>query len=75
MGTKHFTAVRKRHNHKYYYSTSKNELQEVFGILFFFYFMNKIILSISYILNIAISQKVCYTVITTKEVQSNGKLS
>ena len=64
-----------RHNHKYYYITSLNELQYVFGNLTFFYLMNKNILSTSFILDIAIYGKVCYTVITTEEVQSNGKVN
>ena len=63
-----------RHNHKYYYSTFKNELQELFGILLYFYLLNKNILVTSCILNIAIRGKVCYTVIATEEVQSNGKV-
>ena len=63
-----------RHNHKYYYSTSLDELQEPFGILLYFYLLNKNILVASCILNIAIRGKVCYTVITTEEVQSNGKV-
>ena len=63
-----------RHNHKYYYITSQNELQEVFGTLLFFYYMNKNILVTSCILNIAIWEKVCYTIVTTEEVQSNGKV-
>ena len=63
-----------RHNHKYYYSTSQNRLQEVFGNLLLFYFINKNILSTSCTLDIAIWEKVCYTIVTTEEVQSNGKV-
>jgi len=63
-----------RHNHKYYYSTSQNELQEFFGNLPYFSHLNKIILVTSCILDIAIWEKVCYTIVTTEEVQSNGKV-
>ena len=66
---------RRRHNHKYYYNTSFCKLQEIFVDLYFFYFMNKIILLISYILVIVIRGKMCYTVITTEEVHANGKVS
>ena len=66
---------RRRHNHKYYYNTSFCKLQEIFVDLYFFYFMNKNILSISYILVIVIRGKMCYTVITTEEVHANGKVS
>ena len=67
--------IRKRHNHKYYYITFQNELQVFFVDLLIFCFMNKNILSTLYILNIAIPPKVCYTIITTEEVQSNGKVN
>ena len=66
---------RRRHNHKYYHNTSFCKLQEIFVDLYFFYFMNKIILLISYILVIVIRGKMCYTVITTEEVHANGKVS
>ena len=64
----------KRHNHKYYYSTSPNELQELFSDLPLFYLMNKNFLLTSCILDIAKTEKVCYTIDTIKEVQSNGKV-
>ena len=75
VGTEYFLAVRKRHNHKYYYSTFQNKSQYIFGNLLFFYFMNKIILSTLYIMDIAISKEMCYTVITTEEVHANGKVN
>ena len=46
-----------------------------FGISLYFYLLNKIILVTSCILDIAIREKVCYTIVTTEEVQSNGKVS
>ena len=67
--------LRKRHHHKYHYITFLCELQDFFGVLYFFYIMNKNILWISSILVIAIQGKMCYTVITTEEVHANGKVS
>lgn len=50
-------------------------MQAFFGNLPFFSHLNKNILLISCILDIAIPGKIWYTIVTTKEVQSNGKVS
>lgn len=70
-----YAPYRQRHHHKYHYITFFCELQDIFGNLYFFYFMNKNFLLISSILVIAILKKMCYTVITTEEVHANGKVS